>query len=431
MDRLEPNSLMPNPEKPLAYWFEGDSFTDQNENGIWDEGEEFIDCQNNGYYNGPGLSGAGDICSDWGFMTEMDLNEDGVTDTLIFQYPSKAKNKTKFSPRIGIGYPITDNTAFHFSYGQFYQYPEFAYLYWYANSNGYSDIPESISNIQGEIDGIGSGVFGNNMYPFPYDLGDWYIPTVGSPDLEPETTIAYEFGLRTRPTADYLVSFTVYYKDMYDYIASVVYDADPTEYARFENMDYANSKGFEISISQLMKNNYSWTIGYSFNRAEGNAENEFAHWYEMYYASVYGTFPARKTVVMPWDQPHTFNLNFNYVHPIGLGLNVIGNIGSGLPYTPTDARGRNLDEINSGRMPYTANFDLKAYYDYNYKDINIRFFSDISNLFNKKNILNVFNDSGEPDESLDPGTSQIYEFQPGFYGSPRHIEIGLEIGRGK
>ena len=430
MDHLKPNSLKADPDKPLAFWYDGDEFEDTNGNGIWNENENFTDCQGDGSYNGSGLGNAGDGCSDWGFMSDVDLDNDGIVDTMIFNYPEKAKNKTKFSPRIGIAYPITDNTAFHFSYGQFYQYPDFAYLYWYANSNGYSDIPEGISNIQSELEGIGSNVFGNNMYPFPYDLGDWYIPTVGSPDLEPETTIAYEFGLRTRPTDKYLLSFTVYYKDMYDYIASTVYDADPTEYARFENMDYANSKGFEISLSQLMINNLSWSIAYSFTHAEGNAENEFAHWYEMYYASVYGTFPARKTVVMPWDQPHTFNMNLNYIHPIGVGINIIGNIGSGLPYTPTDSRGRNLDEINSGRMPFTAKFDLKGYYDFEYKNVNIRLFSDISNIFDKKNILNVFNDSGKPDESLDPGTSDIYEFQPGYYGSPRHIEIGIEFSKG-
>ena len=102
---------------------------------------------------------------------------------------------------------------------------------------------------------------------------------------------------------------------MYDYIASTIYDADPTEYAIFENHDYANSRGFEISLRKLFSQNFSWSVNYTFTRAEGNAENEFAHWYEMYYASVYGTFPARKTVVMPWDQPHTLNMNLNYVNP--------------------------------------------------------------------------------------------------------------------
>ena len=116
---------------------------------------------------------------------------------------------------------------------------------------------------------------------------------------------------------------------------------------------------------------------------------------------------------------------------MGFGINIIGNVGSGLPYTPTDSRGRNLDEINSGRMPLTAKFDVKSYYDFNISNIDIRLFADISNLFDKTNILNVFNDSGKPDESLDPGTSEIYEFQPGFYGAPRHIEIGIEFGRGR
>ena len=43
---------------------------------------------------------------------------------------------------------------------------KYQYRYAYANSNGYSDIPDGISNIQGELEGIGSNIFGNNMYPF-------------------------------------------------------------------------------------------------------------------------------------------------------------------------------------------------------------------------------------------------------------------------
>ncbi len=34
-----------------------------------------------------------------------------------------------FSPRVGIAYPVTDNMVFHFTYGQFFQRPEYQTLY--------------------------------------------------------------------------------------------------------------------------------------------------------------------------------------------------------------------------------------------------------------------------------------------------------------
>ena len=215
-DKLEPNSKFADPTKSLGYYLDG----------------EFVD---------PNTDGA-----EWGYF-------DALEDTILFLSPENASKKEKWSPRIGIGYPVTDMTAFHFSYGQFYQYPEFVYMYWYANSNGNSALPPSLNNLQSYINtnNSGSNIFGNSMYPFPYNLGDWYIPTVGSPNLKPETTIAYEFGLRTRISNDYVLSTTIFYKDMYDYIASTIYDADPTEYAIFENQDYANSRGFEISLQKL------------------------------------------------------------------------------------------------------------------------------------------------------------------------------------
>ncbi|MBN2000354.1 carboxypeptidase-like regulatory domain-containing protein, partial [candidate division KSB1 bacterium] len=37
--------------------------------------------------------------------------------------------KMQFSPRLGIAYPITDKGVIHFSYGHFFQIPEFQYLY--------------------------------------------------------------------------------------------------------------------------------------------------------------------------------------------------------------------------------------------------------------------------------------------------------------
>jgi outer membrane receptor protein involved in Fe transport len=387
-DYMDPNSRYADPTKKLGYFLNG----------------QLVD---------PNTPGA-----DWGYL------EIARGDTTFVPAP-KAKIKQKWSPRIGFGYPITDRTAFHFSYGQFFQYPEYQNMYRLTNSNGFEGLPPELNNIAGLA---GVDVFGNSLYPFPYSLGDWYIPPVGSPNLKPETTIQYEFGVRTRVAQDYVFSATIFYKDIYDYIAAVIYDADPTEYSVFENMDYGNAKGIELTVQKLFSNNLGWTINYTYSRAEGNAANEFQHWNEAYLASVYGTFPARKTITMPWDQPHTLNIALDYRNPMGFGLNLLGNMGSGLPYTPSDARGRPLDESNSGRMPPTAVFDLKAFYDLNLAQARVRFYADITNLFNKKNILNVFDNSGKPDESLNPNTSPMWEFRPYYFGAPRHIELGIEVG---
>lgn len=371
-----------------------------------------------GYFLNGALVPANTPGADWGYLAI------SGGDTSFIPAPL-AKIKRKWSPRVAIGYPITDRTAFHFSYGHFFQYPEYQNMYRLSNSNGFEGLPNELAGL---VSMAGTSTFGNALYPFPYSLGDWYIPPVGSPNLRPETTVAYEFGLRTMVSQGFVLRTTLFYKDIYDYIAAVIKDADPTEYAVFENMDYGNAKGVEFSLQRLFADRFGWTINYTFSRAEGNSANEYQHWDDAYSASVYGTYPSRKTIIMPWDQPHTLNVAFNYIHPRGIGLNVIGNWGSGFPYTPSDDRGRPLDESNSGRMPPTSTFDLKAYYDISLKAATVRVYADITNVLNHRNVLNVFDNSGKPDESLNPNTSPMWEMRPYYFGAPRHIELGISVG---
>jgi len=402
-DKIDPKSEFADPTKNLGFLYNGEVFETSDLTSI--DFEAFA---------------AGEV--EWGYVEKNEMDE------LIFSPHDKASVKSQWSPRIGIGYPVTENTAFHFSYGHFFKYPDFEYMYDYTNSNGIGGegVPGGLSNISSQ--NLFS-MFGNSMYPFPFNLGDWYIPPVGSPNIKPERAIQYEFGLRTMLNPEYLMTLTLFYNDRHDYISANIYDADPTEYAIFENMDYANSKGFELGLRKLFSQNFSWEVFYSFSRSEGNTANETSNWYAAYLSSVYGTHPVHRTVTMAWDQPHTLNIRFDYQHPKGFGVNVLGNMGSGLPYTPTDARGRNIDDENSGRMPFTSTFDAKAYYDIIIRNLaNVRFYADITNLFDQNNILNVFNSTGMPDESLNPNYSEMYKFRPYYYSAPRHIELGISVG---
>jgi len=427
-DYLNPNSEYADPTRKIAYQDAFGNFSSANGkaepfydegNGKWDQGEYFVDSNSNGQYDG------GEIFTDSGNGKwddgefYIDNNEDGLWTGDVVRYgyldedgtfrePPRAKEKGHFSPRLGIGYPITDRIAFHFSYGQFYQFPDYDKMFRLANQGNPS-------------------VYQNSLYPFPYSLGDFYIPEVGNPDLKPETTIAYEFGIRWQISKNFILNSTVFYKDIYDYISAVIKYVDPTDYAIFENLDYGNARGIEFNLKKLLSNNYSFSVTYSFSKAVSNAANEYTHWDEAYLASVYGTFPSLKTIIMPWDQPHTFNFSFDYRNPKGYGLNFIGNIGSGLPYTPTDIRGLNLAENNSGRMPYTAIVDMKAYKDFRFDRITTRLFLDVTNLFDRQNIFDVFDSSGKPDDSLNPSSSPAWEDRPHYFGPRRHIEAGISL----
>ena len=427
-DYLDPQSQYADPTQKIAYLDASGNFTKANAdaepfydlgNGKWDSGEYFIDENGNGSYD------AGEVFTDKGdgqwqqgeFF--VDDNDDGTWTGAVERYgyydekgnfikPPTATKKTQLSPRIGIGYPITDRIAFHFSYGQFFQYPEYDKMFRLANLASPS-------------------IFGNSFYPFPYSLADFYIPQVGNPNLKPETTIAYEFGIRWQISDNFFMNTTVFYKDIYDYITATIFLADPTDYAIFENIDYGNARGIEFGLRKLLSRNYTFSVTYTYSKAVANAANEYTHWDEAYLASVYGTFPSLKTITMPWDQPHTMNFSFNYQNPRGYGLNLVGNMGSGLPYTPSDARGRPLSENNSGRQPFTAVVDMKAYKDFRLGFVRARLFLDVINLLDKNNILNVFNNSGKPNESLNPNNSTEWVNRPWYYGPPRHFEMGVSV----
>ena len=405
-DRLDPNSTYPDPARELGYEYTDDSGSDH----IIGPSELSL------------LSDSEKETLQWGYL---DRNDDG--DLIGFDSAPRAPVKDQWSPRLGVGYPITDRTAFHFSYGQFYQFPDLINMYNYSNYQGVGISPPGWSETANSM--AQDYLYGNPYYPFPYNILDWYIPEVGTPNVKPQRSVQYETGLRTRIGNQYLLTVNLYYKDMFDYIASKRYDADPSQYAIYENMDYANSRGLEITFKKLFSSGLDWDVNYTLSRAEGNAPTSDYHWYVAEWANGYDWRDFNRTYTMPWDQTHTLNFRLNYFSPNGLGLSTIGSYGSGLPYTPEDARARPIDEQYSGRMPATSNIDLKLFHDLKVKDIDIRLFADISNLMNRTNVLAVDNTTGEPDATLDSGQPPMYVWKPYYISPPRHIEIGLSVSR--
>ena len=97
----------------------------------------------------------------------------------------KAEANWRLSPRLAIAYPITDRGVIHFSYGHFFQIPEFRYLY---------DSPDFKLTSGG---GIG---------------------IIGNANLKPQRTTQYEIGLQQQLTDHMGFDITMFYRDVRDWV---------------------------------------------------------------------------------------------------------------------------------------------------------------------------------------------------------------------
>ena len=244
--------------------------------------------------------------------------------------PSKAK--MQWSPRLGVAHPISDRTSIHFSYGKFFQNPDYTRLY------------------------------ENNQYDVAVNQ-----PIFGQPDLDAERTTAYEVGVTHQFSESLMGSFTAYYKDITGLIGTQYFY--PFEQGRYVgyylyvNESYANVKGFEARLTMRRSKYLAGTLTYTYSVAMGSQSSELQN-----YPS-----PTQSTLLYPldFDRTHVINANVSVMipqndGPVFLGgyplentyWNVVFRMSSGAPYTPSSRRG-NFIPLNSARMPMTYSVDLE------------------------------------------------------------------------
>ncbi len=312
--------------------------------------------------------------------------------------------KYQLSPRLGLAYPITDRGVIHISYGNFFQIPPLQYLY---EDPGFKVVVAS-----GQVSTI-----------------------MGNADLKPQQTTAYEVGLQQQLTDDIAVDATLYYKDIRNLIDTQIlnYLNGAAQYARYINLDYGNVKGIVISFEKRLSNNFAANIDYTYQIATGDASDPLT----VYQA--YQTNPPAETpkslVPLNWDRTHSLNLTMTYGVPDNYDISVIGQMGSGLPYTPSQSTYQSAG-VNSARMPAFYTFDLYAtkYFELGGRRFSV--FMKVYNLFDTENVLNVFTDTGSASYTtalvLDPppqGVNSLAEYytRPDFYSAPRQILVGFQV----
>jgi outer membrane receptor protein involved in Fe transport len=308
--------------------------------------------------------------------------------------PKKAATpKQRFSPRFGLAFPISEQGVIHFSYGHFTQIPDFRSLFW--NSE--------------------------------YEIRLGALSTeVGNPDLKPEQTVTWELGVQQQLFEDMAIYGTIYFKDIRNLLGQEIIRLKGGQaYARYINRDYGNVRGFTIAVEKRPTNFLALNIDYTFQKAKGNASDPFA-----VFTDNQGNPPReseKQVVPLNWDQRHTINASMTLSRPGKWGVSFILQCGSGMPYTPTDPdRSLRIAFENSARKPSTFNVDLMAHYDMNYFGFKQSVFIKAYNIFDMKNELDVFTDTGRATYTH-ALNYQLGDRRPDFFSKPRLIMLGLTL----
>ncbi len=319
--------------------------------------------------------------------------------------------KVQISPRLGIAYPITDKGVIHFSYGHFFQIPEFQYLY----SNPDFKLSEG---------------------------GGYFI--MGNADLSPQKTVMYEVGLQQQLTNDIGIDVTLFYRDVRDWVGTspLIPTVRPAvQYSQYENKDYANVRGITLKLEKRYSQGFSARLDYSYQMAEGTYSNPN----DAFNSLTAQEEPRLNLIPLNWDQNHT--LNGSLIWDLkGWTFSMVGRYWTGRPYTPSFPVGSVVGGAaqiglreNSERLPNQKSVDLYINRRFEIAKAGLNVFFNIYNLFDIQDQVAVYSDTGTSEYtttvrpwaiSYSPNrvsTIDDYVMQPGWYTAPRQIQLGFSL----
>jgi outer membrane receptor protein involved in Fe transport len=305
-----------------------------------------------------------------------------------------------------LAHPISDKANLHFSYGHFFQTPELQKI--------------SQNRTRSLVGFVAERLIGNG-------------------NLKPQKTTAFEVGWDQQITDFLALTVTGYYKDIENLISTDFYPtARPLAATYYVNQDFANSRGVEINFRTRRYHHFQSYLSYTLSRAEGNSSNPDARITAL--DEVPPREPLKRLITLDWDRPHVFNFNFDFRYLQGegpllfgsrllqnFGVNLTGRFESGLPYTPTDSRGKPVADENVAREPSTWQLDLRIDKLVNVAGMKLGIFSEIINLTNRANIIDVYSDTGLPFDNTNLTYTPEGQRDPGNVGPQRNIRFGIEL----
>ncbi len=316
----------------------------------------------------------------------------------------------QLSPRLGMAFPITETTVFHFSYGHFFQFPNYA------------------------------DIFTNLLYQNPENMAEEAFVIVGNPGVKPQKTVSYESGLKIMVGSNSALEITAYYKDLENLLGTHYYRKKLIyKYSVFTNIDYGSVKGIDFSW-RYRKNPYlNMVVNYTYSIATGNSSFPTQQAYNAYY----GMEEVHREYPLDFDRRHVINASATLTYPrrqtagfwekallSDLHLNFIIQYASGLPYTPRTDDPTLFIEPNSARQPWTGTVDVRLEKRWYLGGAQLGVFAEITNLFDKLNALRVQPFTGRLWDTgklhlLASGTDYVHD--PSDAGPPRLIRMGALV----
>jgi hypothetical protein len=341
----------------------------------------------------------------------------------------------EFSPRIGIGFPVTETTVFHAQYGRFIQIPLLTDLY-----TSQFDLDQFIS-----FD--------------PQYVQDGSIIS--------EETIQYEVGFRQLLGSSAAMNITLFYKNIKGLVnrqLSFFQRVDGGElrtYIHPSNSDFGTTKGIAFSLDVTRLSYFSFNLNYTFAVAEGTGSATNSSQTAVF-RNQSGEAPK---VIAPlaFDQRHTGVATIDFYVPQGelgifemLSVNTLFVFATGRPYTPLDffdiLSGNNggpstTGYVNSRNAPGSFRIDLKVEKSFAAGGLLVTPYLWIQNVTGGENVNRVWRSSGDPHTtgflntaegraailSNGEGYKQDYESlerDPINFGIPRLIRLGLKVNLG-
>jgi outer membrane receptor protein involved in Fe transport len=341
--------------------------------------------------------------------------------------------KGRLSPRIGISHPISDNQMLFFSYGQFSKRPNPQFVY----------AKLSPSSAQSSFQKF------------------------GNPDLDPETTIAYELGLQTQFSNNDVLTVTAYYKDIFDYVTTksariTTARLSSNSFITYVNQDYATSRGIEAEYIKRIGKWFRGTLSGTYSIVTGKSSTPD----QAVLVARGDDYETIKENYMSWDRPWQFNLATTFSvlkdKPLfGFGQGILDDYSlyirtffqSGKRYTPyilmgTLANGRpdyELDRTNrlGGIGEDWFWIDVNFEKNFNIMGLGMTFSVQVKNLLDTKNsaIINPVTgrayEYGDPTPYSsswnDPKYPQLqspvtaYPYNPARYLAGRNMIVGLSM----
>ena len=307
----------------------------------------------------------------------------------------KSDDKTVVQPRLGLAFPVSDEIVFHLQYGKFAQMPEL-------------DLPYSSSRYVNRVFG-----------------GQNYIPDPMGFDLDPIETTQYEVGMSYQFLPNAAIDVTAFAKNTtgqivlgkYDEVSALGENKDgvATDAMYYVNGDFTTVNGFEFTlrtrrINRLMTYaSYTWSdargINSDANSGAGNLSQDAYGAPPLMVTPLYYTNKHRGAV----SADYRFGANDGLLS--GFGLNLQYKFNSGHPYTRSgggmgqraadegalleDARSREpLEPIGQSTTPLQNYVNLKVDYKLNLGGTSVTLFAFVENLFDTKNVINVYSRSG-------------------------------------